>query len=224
MAVVTVSRQFGSEGDRIASQVAQTLNYHLVDKSFAGAVLSQYGIVEFDKEYEALPTFWEKFDAQREERRDVMMDMLHQVVRAVARHGNVVILGRSGFAILKDLADVLHVRLQAPLPIRIQRVMAQQGLSAEQAEAVVKENDRVQIAFVEECCGLSWDASSAFDLVINTGKFPPDLAVRWIVEAMGDLETRGGEERTTDIIRVDSILASAVSSELGCSLDHRKNT
>ena len=42
----------------------------------------------------------------------------------MARHGNVVILGRSGYAILAGLADVLHVRLQAPLEDRIELVGA----------------------------------------------------------------------------------------------------
>jgi hypothetical protein len=44
-----------------------------------------------------------------------------------------------------------------------------------------------------------------------------------VVEAFGTLEKKGDGERTTDIIRVDSILASAVSDELGCSFDHQKN-
>ena len=83
MSVITISREFGSEGDSIAERVAQTLGYHFVDKEFVGTVLSQYGLVEFDREYETLPSFREKFNAQREKRRDVMVDMLNQVVRAV---------------------------------------------------------------------------------------------------------------------------------------------
>ncbi|MBN1888921.1 MAG: cytidylate kinase-like family protein [Thermoflexales bacterium] len=219
MPVITISREFGSEGDSIARQVAQSLGYHFVDKGFVGTVLGQYGVVEFGQEYETLPTFWEKFDAQREERRSVMMSMLHQVVRAVARHGNVVILGRSGFAVLEGLANVLHVRLQAPLPIRVRRVMAQQEIPIDQAEAAVKEHDRVQTAFIAECCSLSWEAIHAFDLVINTGKIPPELAVDWIVRATRGLEEKQvAGERTTDEIQVDPILASAVSDELGCQL------
>jgi hypothetical protein len=84
MSVITISREFGSEGDYIAKGIAQTLGYHFVDQEFIGTLLSQYGLVEFDREYEALPGFWEKFNAQRGSRRDVMVDMLNQMVRAVA--------------------------------------------------------------------------------------------------------------------------------------------
>ncbi len=111
MSVITISREFGSEGDAIAQKVAQALGYHFVDQKFIGIVLGQYGYVEFDKEYKSLPTFWERFDAQREKQRDVMVTMLNQVIQAVAHHGDVVILGRSGFEVLGRFSDVFHVRI-----------------------------------------------------------------------------------------------------------------
>lgn len=129
MSVITISREFGSGGDVIAQQVAQTLDCHFVDQKFVSTILGQYGYVEFDQEYANLPTFWERFNAQREKHRDVMMNMLNRVIRAIAHQGNVVILGRSGFEILGSFADVLHVRLQAPFPIRVKRVMDEQQIS-----------------------------------------------------------------------------------------------
>ncbi len=222
MPVITISREVGSEGDDIAERVAQTLGYHFVDKEFIGAVLSQYGVVEFDREYETLPSFWEKFNAQREKRRDAMVNMLHQVVRAVAHHGNVVILGRSGFAVLGGFADVLHVRLQAPLSVRVKRVMMQQQMTTAQAEAVVNESDRVRAAFVEEFCGVSWEASRTFDLVINTGKIPSDLATTWVVNAVNAFAAiQETDQPTAGSIEVDPILASAISDMLKCKVAHR---
>jgi cytidylate kinase len=221
MSVITITREFGSEGDYIAKKVAQSLGYHLVNKEFIGTVLSQYGLVEFDREYETLPSFWEKFDAQRETRREVMLDMLQRVVHAVAQHGDVVILGRSGFSLLGGFADVLHVRLQAPLAVRVQRVMAQQEITTEQAETVVKEGDRLQAAFVEELCGASWEAINAFDLVVNTGKIPSDLVTTWVVNAVKAFAvSQKTDQLTTGSIEVDPILAKAVSELLQCKVAH----
>jgi len=222
MSVITISREFGSEGDTIAQQVAQTLGYHFVDQKFIGIILSQYGYVEFDKEYATLPTFWERFDAQREQQRDVMVNMLNRVIQAVAHHGNVVILGRSGFEVLGGFADVLHVRLQAPFSVRVGRVMAQQKISFEQAESVVKNSDKVRMAFVEEFYKVPWGAIHAFDLVINTGKISPDLAISWVTDitkaSMTSLEI---DKPTTASIEVDRILADAVSDVLKCNQVHR---
>ena len=222
MSVITISRELGSEGDTIAHKVAQTLNYHFVDQKFIGIILGQYGYVEFDKEYATLPTFWERFDAQREQQRDVMVKMLNQVIQAVAHHGNVVLLGRSGFEVLGGFADVFHVRLQASLPVRVRRIMAQQSISLEQAEEVVKKSDRVRVAFVEEFYRVPWGSIHAFDLVINTGKVSPDLASDWIVAAASPLETSLEIEKpTVASMVVDRILAEAVSDVLKCQKTHR---
>jgi HD-like signal output (HDOD) protein len=48
MSVITISRDFGSEGEYIAEKIAQTLGYHLVDKEFFTTVLNQYGLVWAD--------------------------------------------------------------------------------------------------------------------------------------------------------------------------------
>ena len=222
MSVITISREFGSEGDATARKVAQALDYHFVDQKFIGTILTQYGYVEFDKELSSLPTFWERFDAQREKQRDVMANMLNQVIQAVAHHGHVVILGRSGFEVLGGFADVIHVRLQAPFPVRVGRVMEQQGLSFEQAETAVKESDKTRVAFVEEFYKIPWDSIHAFDMVLNMGKISPDLATNWLVDiAKVPVSSFEIDKPTTDSIVVDRILAETVSEVLNCDHAHR---
>ncbi len=222
MSVITISREFGSEGDFIARKVAQTLGYHFVDPAFIDAILGQYGLVQFDREYETLPGFWERFEPERDKRRDVMANMLNRVEQAVAHHGNVVILGRSGFAILQNFADVFRVRLQAPLSVRAARIMAQRQITLEEAKAALTSSDRARGVFGEEYYRVPWEAMHAFDLVINTGKIPPDTAVAWLIEAAKVFTTNLNVDKpTTASIEVDPILAKAVSEELKCSTVHR---
>jgi cytidylate kinase len=221
MSVITISREFGSEGDCIAQKVAQTLGYHFVDQKFIGIVLGQYGYVEFDKEYKNLPSFWERFDAQREKQRDVMVTMLNQVIQAVAHHGNVVLLGRSGFEILGGFANVFHVRLQAPFSIRVGRVMSEHKISFEEAEMLVKNNDRTRLAFVEEFYKVPWSSIHAFDLVVNTGKISPDLATSWVVDAANTFVSNMEIGKpTTSSIEVDHIMAESISEVLKCNKSH----
>jgi cytidylate kinase len=221
MTVITISREFGSEGDRIARQVAQTLDHHFVDQKLIGMILGQYGYVEFDKEYANLPTFWERFDAQREKQRDVMVDMLNQAIRAVAGHGNVVLLGRSGFEVLGGFADVLHIRLQAPFTVRVQRVMEQQQIPLGQAEALVRHSDKVRQAFVEEFYRVPWGSIQAFDLVINTGKVSVDLATEMIIKAAETfLPDTNTDKPLLANLEVDRILAETVSEVLQCQKVH----
>lgn len=223
MSVITISRDFGSEGDYIAEKVAQILGYHFVNKEFFSKLLSEYGLVEFDEEYDVLPGFWEKLDPHQHEHREEVVTMLNRTIRAVAQHGNVVILARSGFEILEEFADVVNVRIQAPTSLRITRLMAEQQLTFEQAEAVVKENDKIHITFAAEYYKIPWDAVHAFDLVINTGKISPDTAVAWLVDMVHALGVapRAGQPSTSSL-ETDAILKQAVTVALNCTMVHNK--
>jgi cytidylate kinase len=220
MAVITISREIGSEGAVVAEKAARALGYHLADKNTLETILCEYGLMEFDRMYESIPGFWDRFDAERMERRNLLIGMLNQAILALARHGNMVIVGRGGFAVLAGLADVLHVRIQAPLPLRIQRAAEQPALAEpSRAEILVKENDRLQKGFVESVYGIQWDSVKGFDLVIDTGKIAPDLASTWIVEAVKALKVpdRSGV-RTTAQLQVDHILAGTVAEFFKCEM------
>ena len=220
MTVITISREYGSGGDQLAEKVAQALGYQLVDKAFVSAVLCQYGLTEFDSEYEKQPGFWEGFDTEKAERRETMVRMLNQVVRAVARHGNVVILGRSGYAILAGLADVLHVRLQAPLDDRIELVRNATNVSLLEATALVKENDKMRKAFVESFYRVPWESALAFDIALNTSRVPVNVATDWVIQA-AKLPPRNLDIRmTTKQLEVDVVMQQTVSEKLKCAIEH----
>ncbi len=225
MSVITVSREFASGGSGIAEKAAKTLGFHFVDKDTIGRVLSEYGLAEFEEEYEATPpNFWARFDTQRMERREMMVSLLNQTILALARHGNTVMVGRCGFVVLKDYADVLNVRLQAPLPSRIRRYMERENITdSDKAEATVKEGDRIRAAFVETFYKAHWDAADAFDVVIDTDKVPADMAAGWVADAAKTLEShKKNGAPTTRSIETDATLVLAVRAELNCEMDHAK--
>ena len=222
MTVITLSREFGCEGDRVAAQVAETLGYHLIDKDFIADVLEQYGLVEFNAEYDSKLGFWDRFSASRAEQRELMARMLDQVLRTLAYHGNVVIVGRSGFAALAGLADVLHVRLQAPLADRIARVAAQQQVGQDEAMRLVQDSDNLRSSFVGEFYGVAWSDARSFDLVINTMAVPLEKSVAWIVDAAARVReglTFEGKQ-TSRAVTPDSVLAQAVAERLHCERAH----
>jgi len=220
MAVITVSREFGSEGTDVAQHVAHVLSYHFVDKELIKQLLYQYGLINFEEVYEAAPDFLARFDHRRSE----IVNMITEVVRALARHGNVVILGRGAYAVLGGFSDVINVRIKASLPARVQWVMEHQAiLVPAEAEALVIERDKARAAFVEFSYGIQWDSLRAFDLMVDTDKVPERLAVKWVCEAHAQLlASRKGSpgERSTRSIEVDPVLSGAVASALACQATH----
>jgi cytidylate kinase len=220
MAVVTISREIYSEGSYIGEKVAESLGYHFVGKNGIEKVFLEHGLVQFNKVYESVEGFWTRFDDMR----TTTIKLLKQVILALASHGNVVIVGRGAFAVLGAFAEVLNVRVQAPFAIRVKRVMEKEKIKeVQRAEAFLRKNDRERDVFVESFYNIRWKdaAPSAFDLVINTGKVLPDLAVSWVVEAVNALEERKvAAELTIETINVDPTLARTVSEVLGCHATH----
>lgn len=224
MTTVTISRDFGSEGDLLARKIANNLGYHYVDKEIIGNLLEHYGFVDFDREYETLPGFWAKFNAQRDKRRDMMVDMLNRSLEAFAVHGNSVILGRSGFSVLGGYADVFHIRFQAPFHARVKRLMQEENLTHLEAATICEEGDRVRTEFIRNYYGISLDNVHAFDLTLNTDKVPFDLIAKISVDCIKafNAEPKTGKP-TTAMIEVDSVLTRAVNDLLNCKIEHSES-
>ena len=211
MPAITISREIGSKGDLIAEQTAKRLGYQLVDKNTIEKVFCQYGFVDFKEVYNETG-FWTRFDPHHTE----VIKLLNQVIEAMVYHGNVILLGRGGFALLKGYADVLNVRIQAPFSLRVKHVMEQQAFATRlKAEEFVLDSDRIRREFVESVYGNQWDSVAAFDLVIDTRKIPPEMAVDWLEAAAHRIShLRAGEAPTTRAMEFDPVLLDAVAKVL----------
>ena len=216
MSVITISREAGSGGTEIAEAVAKELGYKLVDKQTIGKLLGKYGLISFSKVYDNAPAFWDAFDSQKSDQREAMVAMMNKAFRAIAKRGNAVIVGRGGYVVLGGFADVLNVRIQAPLEARAKRlreVLKLADFSA--AEKDAKERDRVRSLFMESAYGKKVEPASAFDLVVNTEKVPTEKATALIIELARGLEkASGGAKNLASALEVDTVLADAVTEAL----------
>jgi cytidylate kinase len=205
MVAITISSELGSGGRDIAQQVAATLGYTLVDKTTTDEILRQYGLTKFEDLYNSVPSLLDLINVDNL----TIVSMANEIVEALAQRGAIVILGRTGFAVLGDYADVLHVRITAPMPERAQRVMTREGLAdLHEAEVRVLEDDILHRTYVERLYNKQWDEPANFDLNVDTAALPGDLAVQQIVEASKALAKAGD---TTATIEVDPVLADAIA-------------
>lgn len=213
MAVITLSGELGSNSREIARQVAQTLRYELVDKQIYDGIFRQYGLTRFEEVYSTAPSLLDLLNADNL----LLVSMANEIVEAVARRGNVVIVGRAGFAVLAGYADVLHVHIQAALADRAQRVLDREGLAdPSAAEERVREDDAMRQTYVQRFYNQQWDAPANFDLVLDTSTASSEMAVQQIVAAVNGLAQRPAapNARTTAQLEVDPVLADAVSEAL----------
>ncbi|NLI33562.1 MAG: cytidylate kinase-like family protein [Deltaproteobacteria bacterium] len=193
MAILTVSREFGSGGREIGRAVAESLHYAYVDKDTilqhikgAGGKWEEWG-KGLD---EHCPTVWEKYDRSFK----VFAALIESAVLEHALHDRVVIMGRGGNYILKDLPHVFRIRVVAPFESRIDRIIRRDSVDREMAVYLAEKTDRDRDCFIYSIYGKRWDDPEAYDAVYNTGDLTPQEIVAVIRESLAGRESLCTEE------------------------------
>jgi len=193
MSVITISRQLGSLGTEISHAVANELNYEYIDKDKIGKALRNYGLSACEVETfdEKTPPFWDYMSMQKKN----FLHIIQALIHGFARKDNVVIVGRGGQVLLKDFPGVLHVRIFAPLDLRIQRIIEQRGGDETQAMGVLRRSDRDSAGFMRGFFDVDWDDPGLYDLMINTRYLSAQTAGRMIMESADSLLIKKGGRR-----------------------------
>lgn len=210
MPVITVSRQLGSHGARIARQLAAELGFDFVDKSTINKVIRQYGVTRLDVLYDHKPKIWELFNADS----TTTIEMMNQTIAAFAARGNVVILGRGGFRVLQDMADVVNVFIKAPDAVRARRIAKRNSIAPGEAAELIKADDELRSRFVRLFYNAGWADESGFDLVVDTDEVSDAEAVQQIRAAVAALPVPAEDARAASALDVDLVLARTVASVL----------
>ena len=125
--------------------------------------------------------------------------LVEQVMKEQAQKGNVIIAGRGGQVLLRDMPGVLHILIIAPVGIRILRLTERMKIEEKEAKQRVRNSDREREgargserereAYLKHYEKVSWqDPPSLYDLTINTGKIPIDFAVKIICDAAPNIK------------------------------------
>jgi len=180
MAIITISRLLGSDGAAIAERVAQEMSYELITKRTLEKILEQYGLVHLDSFYQSPPRLWSRLDFETRH----LVSMLNKTMLGIAKRGDAVILGRGGYAALHNFSGGLHVRVQAPLSVRVKRVLDREGSDdLHRTEKMVRENDKARAIFVNGYYDADFIDANQFHLVLDTSLISIDTATEWIVGA-----------------------------------------
>ena len=221
MPVITISRQFGSGGDEVARQLCKLLAYGYFDKQLLAYVASKAGlpaeeIVDFSEDHYKVRSlmdhlivgwrsphsiagsevwqeelFGELHTAVSTLDEEQSLALVQSAIRTAHRHGDMVILGRGGQAILSDKPDVLHVRIEASLDIRSQRLQEREHVGSAVAQARIIEHDRASAEYLRRFYDIYWSDPLHYHLMINTGSLSVEAAARLIINALDHLISDG---------------------------------
>jgi cytidylate kinase len=200
MAIITISRMYGSGGSDIAARVAEILGWSLLDNAFVDAVAERLGIpgsvVRAREERtpslverlasalavaspEILPPPTEQVPPSEER----MADVTRRIIEEAVARGNAVLVGRGAQSVLARRAGVLHVFCYAPREALVRRVAQRRGISVVEAEKVTDEINKQREQYVKTTFKRSWKAHENYHLCVNTEWLGVEGAADAIVSA-----------------------------------------
>ncbi|WP_425307340.1 glycoside-pentoside-hexuronide (GPH):cation symporter [Ammonicoccus fulvus] len=188
--VITINQQYGAGGIYVGERVAERLGVPFVGSRFTSKELES-----IDQAAEAEPTMnrwlWDfahtsnadidaavRADAESNTR--VVRQNTEEIIDHVKDDGGV-ILGRDATRVLAYMRGAYHVRLEAPVRVRIDRAAESAGISREVAAQRQSREDRMRNEMSARL--MKYDATDPqyYDAVINTGDTSLDDVVDRIV-------------------------------------------
>lgn len=200
MAILTVSRLYGSGGSEVAALTAQLLGWSLLDNTVVDAVATRMGLsaAEVRDREERVPSLVERLTsamamgsqewagpiaaAKRPTDEQLIEVTRHIIEEAIAR-GPVVVVGRGAQAMLAERQDALHVFCHAPRKALIARTMQREGVGVEEATRLVESTNKERDQWVRLHWERDWRAHENYDLSVNTERLGIEGSAELIVAA-----------------------------------------
>ena len=178
--VITVSRERGSGGSIVAARVASRFQYTLLDRDIVDRICASTGtirrVVETLDEHTKpqVTSFVESLlGSGYMDATDYARHLL-QVIASFAELGGVVVVGRgANFVVGPDRG--FHVRLVAPLEVRVRRIMDRDHLSQRDAQRLVETCDHDREQFIRKLYHRDINDPAGYDLVVNTGRLSAEV-------------------------------------------------
>ncbi len=185
MAVITISRQYASEGRFFAQDLAKALNYSYADKKIYEKVAEKENITISD--LEALENisglgidFFQKLIDNDYIKRiigkkdltfehDEVIKAISNTIYEIAQKGNVVIVGRGAQCILQEYPGAYHIRIVRKYEDRIS-LMMKRGVTKDGAISTIKRKDEERRNYIKKFYNQDWDNPELYHLTINLSR------------------------------------------------------
>lgn len=200
MAVITISKEFGTEGEKIASLVAEKLGYEYIGKNLVAEIAKELHISESEAEtfhktsQSRILRFVDRYTCSIVQK---VVDREHgclddknyyevtkNLVEKVYEAGNAIILGWGSQCLLRGKPDTLHVRLIKDNELKINEIMQSQNLSRKAAKDYIDREEGDLKAYIKHYFKEDWNAAHLYDLIVDMGKISVEKAVNMICDNM----------------------------------------
>ncbi|MFC2104735.1 AAA family ATPase [Bacteroidota bacterium] len=184
--VITISRYFGCPANMCATDLVDLLTkmegekgntWKVISKEILDQAAKELGLSKEKIEYvfnfkkrSAVDEVLEAVSSKYYKSERKIKNTIREVIRSIGEQGRVIIVGRAGVAILKDIPNSLHVKLIAPLDFRIKGVSKRHQISHNEAKKLILDMDKKRSQLRAEFAGQKMELVD-YDLIFNCEKF-----------------------------------------------------
>ncbi|MBW2643823.1 MAG: cytidylate kinase-like family protein [Deltaproteobacteria bacterium] len=198
MAVITISKEFGTESEKVASQAGQRLGYEYIGDHLIAEIAKELHVSESEAEMfrktsqSRILRFVDRYTCSLVQK---VVDREHgclddknyyettkKLVQNVYEAGNAIILGWGSQCILRGKPNTLHVRLIKDEETKIKEVMQNRNLKHKAAKALIERDEGDLRVYIEHYFNEDWNAAHLYDLIIDMGKTSVEKAVDLICD------------------------------------------
>ena len=195
--VITISREFGCPAKKIAYDLTDAINkkkkrdkWCWVSKEILAESADQLGLhpdeIQYVFDYKKKGIVEEIIAAQSRKyyRSDKKIrNTIGKVIKRIAETGNVIIVGRGGAAITKNIKNGLHIKLIADIEWRAKNVGKRRDMGVDEAIPFTLDYDKKRKKFLDYYWGRTSDYS-IFDLIYNCSTMSSEEIVTSIIHIL----------------------------------------
>lgn len=183
--VITIGREFGSNGRAVAVKLSEKLGIAFYDKELIALAAKKSKIADEElskaDEKRANPWIYSSVGYQVggaysviEPINDVLFKAESSVIADVADAKDCIIVGRCSDYVLRHKKDSRHVFIYAPLASRIRTVMAREDIDEKRAKALIKKVDKERRLYHNFYTDRNWLDLKNYDISLDSSIFSVD--------------------------------------------------
>jgi cytidylate kinase len=171
--VLTLARELGAGERSFAPALAARLQLNVYDRELLEQEALKLGVSEAELEQvdEQPPGVFQRLLPGSLPQR--YFEAVGRLMKTLAAHGRVLLVGRGGNRFLRDEPGAFHLRLVAPSEVRVRRVMEQHWMNEEAARQLLAQSDGRRRRFHQSYFGADWADPLEYHLTVNAGRLGP---------------------------------------------------
>jgi cytidylate kinase len=210
--LVTVSREFGAGGSDLARALGDELGWPVLDQDLVHRVAEQLRfddstVARFDEHPPTLlqriatvliipqPDLYSFPPTGELPSHDAIAAASTRVIEHAARTLPLIVVGHGAQCIFAGRPDAMHLRVVAPPPHRVRRIVARMHIDAAAANTMLSRADHDRQTYMQRHFHQDWYSPLLYDLQINTGRVSIDDAASMVAALVRRRAEHGAPSR-----------------------------